>query len=150
MRAQSQVCTQEQAKELKKLGVVYETPLWYWNDMGALVNGKGPEDWGNYPAFTVSELFKMLPFIIRHEENDYFMTFSHGSKGYRVIYETQKLDLIFNLYGDLDREKKTLFGTFRSGKNAAEVLAEYMLMLLDSNSDVLPVEQVNERLRNTL
>lgn len=149
MKLEKQVCTYEQAKELQRLGVVYDEAKYFWNDCKALVNGRGPSSFGNYAAFSVSELLLMLPWIIRFEGNDFFMSFSHGMKGYRVIYETQKLDLIFNLDGDLDREKKALFKTFRSGKNAAEVLAEYLRMLLDSNSDVLPVDQVNQRLFNS-
>lgn len=150
MKIESHCCTFEQAKELQRLGVVYDNANFYYNDATALVNGKGPVIWGNYPAFMMAELLKMLPFRLYWEGNDYFMSFGHGNKGYRVIYETNKLDLIFNFDGDLDREKKALFGTFRSGKNGAEVLAEYLRMLLDSNSNILPVEQVNERLNSAI
>ena len=101
-----------------------------------------------YPALTVSELLKLLPFIIRHDGHVYFMSFGHSMKGYRVIYETNKLGLIFNLDDELDREKKALFSTMRSGKVAAHVLAEYLRMLLDSNSGVLQVNDINERLIN--
>lgn len=150
MKIESHCCTFEQSKELQRLGVVYENANFYYNDATALVNGKGPAMWGNYPAFMIGELLRMLPFILRWEGNDYFMSFGHGNKGYRVVYETNKLGLIFNLDDELDREKKALFGTFRSGRNCAEVLAEYLRMLLDSNSNILPVEQVNERLNSTL
>ena len=101
-----------------------------------------------YPAYSVAELLKMLPFIIRHDDNDYFMNFGHGSKGYRVIYETNKLGLIFNLDDELDREKKALFGTFRSGKYAAQVLGEYLRMLLAHGDGVVDMQKLHDRVSN--
>jgi len=163
MKLENQYCTAEQSKELHRLGI-RATAHKYWmrwdipeagNNFDLISKETLDECEENpmvspeaYPAWSVAELLKALPFIINHESNDYFMSFGHGSKGYRVIYETNKLGLIFNLDDELDREKKALFGTMRSGKYAAEVLAEYLRMLLDSNSNVIIVETLNERLNN--
>lgn len=165
MNIEKQVCTLEQGQELRLLGIdpnnccfvhVFNSAIGYegikeTTDIKSRHKLSSIYDMGVikfYPALTVSELLKALPFIIRHEGNDYFMSFGHSHKGYRVIYETNKLGLIFNLDDELDREKKALFGTFRSGKYACNVLAEYLRMLLDSNSGVLMPDDVNERLKN--
>lgn len=161
MKIEDQVCTLEQALELDKLGLKAESLFYWWRwsiaeagntyDLCTADELESYKDnpmvypeW--YPAYTVSELLKMLPFVLRHDGNDYFVNFGHSMKGYRVIYETNKLGLIFNLDDELDREKKALFSTFRSGKVAAHVLAEYLRMLLDSNSGVLFPDDCNKRL----
>ena len=161
MKLEQQVCTLEQSKLLSKLGVSQKTIFYYmrWDICEApmqydiITSETLAECEENpmvspdaYSAYTVSELLKALPFIIRHDGNDYFMSFGHSSKGYRVIYETNKLGLIFNLDDELDREKKALFGTMRSGKYAANVLAEYLRMLLENGDGVVSVDDVNNRL----
>ncbi|MGN6560975.1 MAG: hypothetical protein ACTHJ2_10705 [Candidatus Nitrosocosmicus sp.] len=167
MNVEKQVITLEQAIELKRLGVKQKS-LFYWretlngyalsfadNDLDFITGFIEPDTIiGDddqqmvYSAFTVSELLKILPFIIRHEQNDYFMTFTHSMKGYRVAYETNKLGLEFNLDGELDRQKLSLFQTMRTGKYACNVLAEYLRMLIAHGDGVVILEQLNQRIEN--
>lgn len=157
MKFDNQLCTLEQAEIFKALGV--------WQDNNYFVyiklrNGKTcpcveatiPREHKNQivaAAFTVAELLKMLPFIILHDGHEYFMSFGHSMKGYRITYETQKLGLIFNIDEDLDREKKALFSTMRSGKLAAHVLGEYLRMLLQHGDGIVDIDKLNDRLKNS-
>jgi len=166
MKVEKQVCTLEQAIKLKELGVMQKS-LFYWretlngfaisfndNDLDFITGMLEPDtviedDQINvYSAFTVSELLKILPFRIYHDRHDYFMKFTHSHKGYRVAYETNKLGLEFNIYGELDRTKLSLFQTARSGKYACNVLAEYLRMLIEHGDGVVTLESVNQRIDN--
>lgn len=162
MKLEKQVITLEQAIELDRLGVSQISLFYFmrWDSAYApeefhLVTDDELEKCKDnpmvspqyYSAFTVSELLKALPFRIYYDSEDYFMSFGHGNKGYRVIYETNKKGLAFNLDGELDRPKDALFGTFRSGKYACNVLAEYLRMLIDAN-DLDIISEVNGRLLN--
>lgn len=76
MKLEQQVCSFEQAKKLKELGVKQES-LFYWNEKAGVAdfyNHFMPTD-RNISAFTVAELGEML------KKSDYYLPYSSENWG---------------------------------------------------------------------
>ncbi|HYE53689.1 MAG TPA: hypothetical protein VD996_02560 [Chitinophagaceae bacterium] len=91
MNIEKQVCTLEQAKKLKELGVAQETAVWYWSryyvqdidDFVESVNLGIMDLNGDYAAFTAAELGMMLGsgqnHIQRSVDGRYRINFEDGA-----------------------------------------------------------------------
>lgn len=138
MKLQDQVCTLEQAKKLKELGVKQRVSAFTWRTYkhGSIDsevvfgNFMEPEDFPNlipFDAFTVAELGIMLPEYTETEKR-------FGSAGLRL-----------NTGGVYWRCRNTNFdGVQKDGITEAQSKAEQLIQLLENNS--ITVEEVNERL----
>ena len=136
MKIQDQVCTLEQAKKLKELGVEQKV-LWQWkvNNVQSVVISTPMAFWidtyvpsvGNvfYAAFTVAELGVMLPIS--------FISFkvTAGKE-----FSCAKLK---DNYPEIDFSFTSKFGT-----NEAEARAEMLIYLLENK--LIKAEEVNQRL----
>lgn len=135
MKLENQVCTLEQAKRIKELGVAYESIFRYVSDYKGefeCVLSWGYE-WSDYPchagsndiisAYTVAELGVMLPNLIAIE---------------------YKLDEFFdNHFSDLPAKEKEL--RFWGAIMSATFLAAMLIYLLENN--LTTSEEVNKRLQ---
>jgi hypothetical protein len=145
MKLQDQVCTLQQAKRLKELGVKQDSLYYYTEPV------PGVPDWWiacqvlnlteQYSGFTVAELGQMLPARIFYENDDWFLTTHKGKRGWYIQYQTNKLDAVVNAEGELDRPKLTLFKTWRDSFNMAEAFADYLILLLENK--LIEIESLN-------
>lgn len=135
MKLQDQVCTLEQAKKLKELGVEYEDAFWLYIKSNSvsdenyfLADITSAEKIGylkSYPAFTVAELGVMLPV---------------GFISFKVMAgkEFSCCKLKEN-YPEIDFSFTSKFNTTEAGARA-----ETLIYILERK--LIAVEEVNERL----
>lgn len=153
MKIEDQVCSLEQAKKLKELGISAEAKLIYVHN-GLESEGFKVESRKDYysgyagEAYSVAELGSVLPFLIGCKsglDDDYFLSIIGGSKGWIVFYATNKKDISINSEGELDRPRGYLHNTSRRDYSLAKAIANYVIMLLESKT--LNPEEINERLK---
>jgi hypothetical protein len=157
MKLEQQVCTLEQAKKLRELGVDAKS-YFNWVNHSTHARFSGYE-WSVFnpqrirdadeiveviSAFTVAELGVMLPMIVSNAEDDFFLCMFKGNKGWLVEYHTNKKDAAVNSEGELDRPRGYLFNTYRRSYNLAEAMAEWLIVLLESK--LITAEDCNKRL----
>ena len=99
MDMEEQVCSQEHARELKRLGVKQES-VWYWDKNGVLCLHGLQED-SRYvddecAAFTVAELGEMLPGYIEMTGNVFFLSTAKTSDGWGINYKSFARNVLFN------------------------------------------------------
>lgn len=148
MKLEDQVCTLEQAKRLKELGVDARS-VFMW--AGESENEAEPRytsgyDWSDYPcysgmpiqfpAYTVAELMSLLPPMVRHNGEDYFLYVIKGFNRHIVNYRTNRGEFAVNEQGELNMPVSHLFKTFRSDKSLAWALSEMAALLLEH--DLMP------------
>lgn len=142
MKIENQVCTIEQAKKLKELGIRQES-FFAWIDEGQLLSRHSP----NLPlmniatsftaAFTVAELSEMLP--------DYYpswrfeVTTGGPKKWVATVICSPKPPGIDDIHTASEFD--------RHGDTQAEALATLLIALLETGT-VTP-EQINQRLLNS-
>jgi hypothetical protein len=166
MKLEDQVCTLEQAKRLKELGVRQdasyaawlknncqeETEFLCWPVISPGVSHKGYSSPAKgclegFSAFTVAELGVMMPARVMSGGDDYFPQIHKGRRGWYIQYQTNKKDVVVNADGDIDRPRGYLYNTYRVAYNMAEAYASYLILLLENN--VITPAEVNERLKAT-
>ena len=143
MKLEQQVCTLEQAKKLKELGVEQKV-LYQWkvNDVQTVVIDTPMAMWieryvppvGNafYAAFTVAELGVMLPEEIGHKYNEhssYYYMQGHSD----VPVKSPKLWVIWYEDNDLSPELEVLNMQFAAGDTEAEARAAMLIYLLGNH-----------------
>jgi hypothetical protein len=132
MKIENQVCTLEQAKKLKELGVTAEPLFWYVIDIDPITPLDIIQKWQHsnfdscekYPAFTVAELGDMLPTET--------LTIRRGSENSE--YANWEWE---------DESEGKAWGVFAT---EAEARADHLIMRLE-NALITPSE-VNQRLNN--
>jgi hypothetical protein len=138
MKLKEQVCTEDQGKRIKELGINKE-PLFVWNYLegfktklmpfqkekdwfGKIFETAGYDDDVFYPAYTASELMEMLPYGIY--ENDRLLYLSickvEGNK-YTVEYMN-------------DRDNEYIYIPFDPivNKNLTIAIADLMIWLIEN------------------
>lgn len=161
MKIENQVCTLEQAKRLKELGIRQKS-IFYYHDKIKRIDERIKPNWGNsefagvqicnqksltQSAYTVAELGVMLPDEIPHrhtEHSDYYYmqsfsdVLSEGDAGKSVCmwYEDN----------DLDAELEVLNNYYICGKTEAEARAAMLIYMLENN--LTTAEEVNNRLNS--
>lgn len=153
MKLENQVCSLEQGKRLKELGVEDNCYLGWIippsNGVRVPIHGKDGEARlierntimysGNgkdkYPAFTVAELGVMLL--------DYCGSHINGLYGY-TPHPNNKFKWVADINDNWD--KKPQPPSIAKGNTEAEARADLLIYLLENN--LIEVTQVNERLKN--
>lgn len=142
MKLEQQVCTLEQAKKLKELGIVPKSVLFLWLDYSK--NSHGPKivnadvmDFESdrsyiYAAFTVAELGVMLPDYITGEHL-YTYQQRRGALDKRKV----KHDIYYWCMGNIFLHTVT-------GEIEAEARAAMLIYLLENK--LITPEEVNNRL----
>ncbi len=124
MKIEQQVCTWEQAKKIKELGITQTSSYFYWHfgavsETWILINCEDSDiDANDFSAYTVAELGVMMP------------------SGYDTMHSTMGGRRWFDLDGMDDREYY---------KTEAEARAAMLIYLLENN--ILKVDEVNNRLQ---
>jgi hypothetical protein len=169
MKIENQVCTLEQGKTFKSLGINQGS---YFRWIQFRNESSPPDQWGtvhtvldkeddmlyyyersylkdmeDFPALTVAELGVMMPARVMSGGDDYFPQMHKGRRGWYIQYQTNKKDVVINADGDIDRPRGYLFNTYRVAYNMAEAIASYLILLLENN--VITPAEVNERLKAT-
>lgn len=139
MKLEQQVCTLEQAKRLKELGVDQDISLFehveYTFERGnSSIENRRPnrlnKEWV-YSAFTVAELGQMLPNDLQPNSGRHWSWYHrHTWKGESVGYSAHGIDPIEQGWYDTE----------------AEARAAMLIHLLETKT--ITAEQVNERLKN--
>lgn len=107
MKIENQVCTLEQAKRLKELGVAQDSLFYHWLDydgykhacvrMEKWNNGRQPD----CSAFTVAELGVMLQgcesYTRKSDRNDYWYIYLDKYEHFKTEAETRAALLIYRL-----------------------------------------------------
>lgn len=142
MEIEKQVCTLEQAKRLKELGVKQESYFMWQESLNddeyaeqhciGLYDKESYNYIGIASAFTASEFSDMLPARILYEGDDYFPFIHKGKRGWYVEYQTNKKDVVVNAEGEIDRPKNNLLKTWRDSYNLAEAMAKFVTLLIEN------------------
>lgn len=167
MKLENQVCTIEQARKMKELGIVQESLFYHWNEktpansnlqyygyaqdqipwitiLGKRSNVSGYERWTNeeVSAFTVAELGVMLP---EEQAYKFFSTYYNDHSGnWEVEYRGFKTDDELEDWNSIEPPPK-IYET--EGDTEAQARAEMIIWLLE-NKIVSPGE-INQRLQNS-
>ncbi|MDF2189306.1 hypothetical protein [Paraflavitalea sp. CAU 1676] len=136
MKIENQVCTLEQAKRLKELGVM-QCGYFLWSKTGELK----PDDYNNWdpvdPAssFTVAELGAMLPGKFQYKDEECFVD--------STKYCTD-ITWLAGIHTTWAHEKPVVAKKYFSGQTEAQVRATMLIYLLEKK--VITAEEVNKRL----
>lgn len=144
MELKDQVCTFEQAKRLKELGVKQESLFYYFqqteNDDPDVISCDIKDFFNHaifHSAFTVAELGDMLPKILPCESYDYGMVlvqnFPDGKEQSNYTTEYISIDSDMDYVGSIFEEE---------GSTEAESRASMLIFLLES--EVINVEDLNK------
>ena len=138
MKLPSQVCTLEQAKKLKALGIVQDA-YFIWGEQGVITESWGVE--GNedvfYSAFTVAELGTMLPATIDGLKLPQWpIGFKEAAPTYGMQYRWDAHDAHHRVY--------PLHVVF--GDSEAQARADLLICLIADGK--VSAEEVNQRLKN--
>ncbi|WP_315823033.1 hypothetical protein [Paraflavitalea speifideaquila] len=138
MKLQDQVCSSDQAKRLKELGIAQDSLFVITYGTGRTVTRDEAEknDLAGKAAFTVAELLMILPEVIEVPNTPHSAVFIL-EKGYDHYSESECYTAGYKLNGDW---------FIGSGfPNASEALCEVLLTLL--REKFLTAEEVNKRLQ---
>ena len=141
MKLQDQVCTLEQAKKLKKLGVEQKSLFAHINGKHSSANILLPENIHSmdleeerFSAFTVAELGVMLPKVIKKDGMKYRFRANRESNGlWHLKIRT------------LSPEGKMLPLCITQNLNEAEARADMLIKLLEK--ELITVQWINDLLK---
>lgn len=124
MKIENQVCTLEQAKRLKEIGVLQESEFYF--RMGKIWHFREVTDWPNqeqlsdllqsgqeneriFSAYTVAELGEMLPDLIEQEDKQYELVCIKEDDCWlcRYVRNNNMLDCFHYAAGETEAEART-------------------------------------------
>jgi hypothetical protein len=135
MNLEKQVCTLEQAKKLKGLGVAHKSQFHHFKEKISFT-AHGDDYW---PAFSVAELGVMLPHPSSLNEMGGWL---HNSECDTSSTDGMPWYLLWEF--DLDKENAGFGRHIISGKTEAEARAAMLIYLLENG--VITADEVNQRL----
>ena len=152
MKIQDQVCTIEQAKKLKELGVEQKSLFFWYEDekLGGVFRSVGMmlnSTEYNYSAFTAAELGVMLPntlpvtdsSLVEHQKFYLLRQLfpCEDCEGYNTDYEAVTHDLEYD-------------GTFFSSKGETEAISRAAMLIYLIENNLITAEKVNENLNKNI
>lgn len=146
MKTENQVCSVEQSKRLRDLGVMQKVSFFYWfihaDGTGSLLyNNSLRSENLCADAFNVAELGVMLPDSLCDDDlNDYWPTWSYqiSDKSFNTYYQCNDLN------DDIPTIPKR---TDHRYSNEAQSRAALLIFLLEAEK--IPISLVNNRLINS-
>lgn len=143
MNIENQVCTLEQAKRLKELGVCQDSYFLFGEEAGRIVEGWSVEGYEDnfYSAFTVAELGVMLPKRLQASWKRKDDTGLGGS------WESSCNCPLEMQYDEKKKLHIVKYVLAFSGKGTTEAIARASLLIGILEYKLISVEEVNQRLQ---
>jgi len=146
------VCSEEDSIFYKKQGLIYPAILSRWKGITStnlgdnldyvMISNEEDEQFWNYigPAYTASELSRLLPSLVSHEGDMYFINIFKGNNGWIVEYKTNTLGTLITPDG-IEPKKNSLFSTFRRDYNLAKAMSQMLILLISNN--LITIKELN-------